>query len=179
LLASVSEALVHGLRTSAGITYVDRAIYEDLETLFGWLLSRRIEGGPQLSLVRAWSFGARYSIASFQNDVMRRLVEVLHSNPVDTFAVRHAYYTLSGLSPSQTSRAREVFRLLQRAFVVQIVYQSSRRTEFPADKDRFEGSGLQRLAEFQEDLAYAVCVGYYDEDPDMPGVQLDKHLIEV
>jgi hypothetical protein len=52
------------------------------------------------------------------------------------------------------------------------------RSEHTLDKDRLAMSRLKTFPTFQEDLTHAVCIGFYDEDPDMPGVQLDKHLVE-
>lgn len=177
LLASVSEALVKGLRTTVDVTYIDHASFRVLETFFSWLLSRRVEGGTQMSLVEVWRLGARYSIAPFQNEAMRRLVDILHSNPVDIMAMREAYHFIS-LIPPQSVQPKEALGLLRQAFVVQIAYQASTRSEHTLDKDEFAKTRMHTLAEFQEDLTHAVCIGFYDEDPDMPGVQLDKHLIE-
>jgi len=88
----VSEELVKHLNTAD--TCIGNGDYETLEILFGWILRRQIQSRTQLSLVRAWRFGALYSMALFQNDVMRSWVDVLHSNPVDPYAVREAYYDI-------------------------------------------------------------------------------------
>lgn len=177
LLASVSDKLVDGLRVFFGKTHIDHASYTDLEIFLGWMLSRRVEGGAQITLVTAWKFGARYSIAPFQNEVMRRLLDILHSSPVDPSAVREAYYSMICFPP-HTIDTKEALKLLRQAFVVQIAYQASNCAKHTLDKDKLAESKLQRVSDFQEDLTHAVCIGFYDEDPDMPGVQLDKHLVE-
>lgn len=167
---------MQSLSTVNGFTYIDFAGQSILENFFSWLFSRKIEGGTQLSLVQAWRFGARYSIASYQNDVMRCLVDILHSNPVDPGAVREAYWTMT-CTPPQKIQSEELLKMLRQAFVVQVAYQASKRSEHKLEKDTYARSILHTVAEFQEDLTYAVCIGFYDEDPDMPGVQLDKHLV--
>lgn len=166
-----------GLCEISGLLYIRFTSYDILKTFLGWILSRRVECVTQLSLVRAWIFGARYSIAPFQNNVMRRLVDILRSNPVDPSAVREAYYDMACIPP-QPIQAKEVLKLLRQALVTQIAYQTSKRSEHTLDKDNFEKSRLMAVAEFQEDLTHVVCIGSYDEDPDIPGVQLDKHLVE-
>lgn len=177
LLSGVSEKLVSSLYTVSGTTYMDCGTYDVLKTFLGWLVSRRVEGGTQMSLVEAWRFGARYSMSAFQNDLMRRLVEILHSSPVDPYAVRVAYYTMQYSVP-HTIDTREVLKLLRQALVVQIAHQASKRSEHTIDRNDFGKRKLMTVAEFQEDLSHAVCIGFYDEDPDMPGVQLEKHLVE-
>jgi hypothetical protein len=110
-----------GLHTVVGITYIEYLQFSNLELFFGWLLSRRVEGGTQLFLARAWKFGARYSIAPFQNEVMRCLVDILHSNPVDPCAAREACYDLSNY-PRRTNNDGEKLKVLRQAFAVQIAY---------------------------------------------------------
>jgi hypothetical protein len=166
-----------GLETVAGITYIIHSNAGISRTFFGWVLSRRVEEEAQWKLVEAWIFGARYKITPYQNDVMRRLVDIIQSNPVDLLAVRGAYRDLTHRRP-RTFQAKEVLKLLRQAFVVQIAYQASNRAEHRLDKDKMNESKLHTLAEFQEDLTHAVCFGFYDEDPNVPGVQLDKHLVE-
>jgi hypothetical protein len=180
MLFSVSERLVSGLHTVANTTRIAYASHDTLEVLFGWILSRRIEGRTQLSLVKAWKFGARYSIPRFQNDVMRRLVDILNSNPVELDAVREAYY-VSPLAayPPQCALNGAMLKLLREALLIKLVHDATffvSPAQFEAEPAHKE---LATVEEFQKDLAYAVCVGYYMKFPESKTVLFHQHLVKV
>jgi len=75
-------------------------------------------------------------------------------------------------------RIREEFKALRQAFAVQVAYQATVNWLNPSDKEKFAKSVVTTVAQFQEDLTHATCIGFYKEDPEEPGVQLDKPLVK-
>lgn len=113
----------------------------------GWIITRTVESSSQTSLVKAWKFGARYEIPSFQNLVMRELVDNLRQKRVEASAVREAYS--DGVK----------YDGLQKVFIQQISQDLMRQPESTIwYQDEFKKSGLDHKTDFFRDITFAMCV---------------------
>jgi hypothetical protein len=160
LLASVSKELADELYPgSDGICRLETTTYAVLRIFFGWILRCPIQSRSQKLLAQSWTFGARYQIRVYQNEVMRRLVDVLHTEPVEMSAVRHVYVRNMELEPFIAKFIAERDRLLRKAFVTQLASDTRLEYHWEDEEHEYVKSGLAANHDFHKDFCHAVCFG--------------------
>lgn len=175
MLAGVSQELADLCATSpalAELRPLPVADPEPLHIFLIWLYRFPIKTTDQKGLVQGWKFGAKFKIASFQNDVMRRLVGLLRSDSVRAIAVLDAY------NESEPAVRCDLHR---KAFVAQIFYDVA---SFSGSLGRmltveeYTASGLSDNAEYKDDIANAVSSGADFLDLEAGGPDIEDLLIK-
>lgn len=179
ILASVSKELTHELRPDLdGVCRFLTTTYEALRIFLRWLLRCPIQCRSQDLLAQSWRFGARYHIPAYQNEVMRRLFEVLHNEQVDITAVRAAYVRTCDLEPRAASIITKRDQLLRKAFVTQLASNSRFGHPWESDEETYIRSGLDLNHDFHKDLTHAVCLGSSNSGSKGTGVRIEELLVE-
>lgn len=179
ILASVSKELADDLKPDhEGICRLCTTTYDALRIFIAWLLRYPIESKSQELLAQSWRFGARYHIPAYQNEVMRRLVGVLHSEPVDVFAVRDAYVYTCDFEPRIAGIIIKRDRLLRKAFVTQLASNSRLGHPWESEEEAYVSSGLDLNHDFHKDFFHAVCLASSEDGPMESGAQIEGLLVE-
>jgi hypothetical protein len=179
ILASVSKELADDLQPDRkGICRLNTTTYEALRIFIGWLLRYPIQSKSQELLAQSWRFGARYHIPAYQNEVMRQLVEVLHSEPVDVFAVRDAYVYTCDFEPRIADIIVKRDQLLRKAFVTQLASNSRLEHLWQSEEEAYAGSGLERNQDFHKDFFHAVCFGSAKDGSKGAGARIEELLVD-
>ena len=179
ILASVSKELADDLQPDKeGICRLCTTTYEALRIFIGWLLRYPIQSKSQELLAQSWRFGARYHIPAYQNEVMRQLVGVLRSQPVDVLAVRDAYVYTCDFEPQIADIIVKRDQLLRKAFVTQLA--SNSRVEYPweGEQETYIKSGLHMNHDFHKNFSHAVCFGPYKHNSKRSGVRIEDLLVD-
>ena len=179
ILASVSKDLADDLRPDRdGICRFNTTTYEALHIFIGRLLRYPIQSKSQELLAQSWRFGARYHIPAYQNEVMKRLVEILHSEPVDVFAVRDAYVYTCDFEPRIADIIVKRDQLLRKAFVTQLASNSRLEHPWEGEEDAYVESGLEKNHDFHKDFFHAVCFGSSKYGSKGAGARFEELLVE-
>ena len=179
ILASVSKELADDLQPDQqGICRLCTTTYEALRIFIGWLLRYPIQSKSQELLAQWWRFGARYHIPAYQNEVMKRLVEILHSEPVDVFAVRDAYVYTCDFEPRIADIIVKRDQLLRKAFVTQLASNSRLEHPWEGEEDAYVESGLEKNHDFHKDFFHAVCFGSSKYGSKGAGARFEELLVE-
>jgi hypothetical protein len=179
ILASVSKELAEDLQPDRkGICRLNTTTYKALRIFIGWLLRYPIQSKSQELLAQSWRFGARYHIPAYQNEVMRQLVEVLHSEPVDFFAVRDAYVYTCDFEPRIADIIVKRDQLLRRAFVTQLASNSRLEHPWESEEEAYAESGLEKNQDFHKDFFHAVCFSSAKDGLKGAGARIEELLVE-
>ena len=179
ILASVSKELADDLQPDhEGICRLCTTTYDALRIFIGWLLRYPIQSKSQELLAQSWRFGARYHIPAYQNEVMRQLVGVLHSEPVDVFAVRDAYVYTCDFEPLIAGIIVKRDRLLRKAFVTQLASNSRLEHPWEGEEEAYIRCGLDMIHDFHKDFFHAVCFGPSKDGHKGPGARIEELLVE-
>lgn len=179
ILASVSKELANDLRPDReGICRFNTTTYEALRIFIGWLLRCPIQSKSQELLAQSWRFGARYHIPAYQNEVMRQLVDVLHAEPVDVFAVRDAYVYTCDFEPRIADMIVKRDQLLRKAFVTQLASNSRLEHPWEGEEEDYSKSGLDMNHDFHKDFFHAVCFGPSKAGSKGAGARIEELLVE-
>ena len=179
ILESVSKDLADDLRPDHdGIYRFNTTTYEALRIFIGWLLRYPIQSKSQELLAQSWRFGARYHIPTYQNEVMRQLVDLLHVQPVDVFAVRDAYVYTCDFEPRIADIIVKRDQLLRKAFVTQLALNSRLEHPWESEEEAYIKSGLDMNHNFHKDFFHAVCFGSSEDGLKGPGARIEELLVE-
>lgn len=179
ILASVSKELADDLQPDReGICRLYTTTYEALRIFISWLLRYPIQTKSQELLAQSWRFGARYHIPAYQIEVMGRLVEVLHAEPVDVFAVRDAYVYTCDFEPRIADIIVKRDQLLRKAFVTQLASNSRLEHPWKGEEEAYAESGLERNHDFHKDFFHAVCFGSAKDDSKGAGARIEDLLVK-
>jgi hypothetical protein len=160
LLASISKELADELYPgSDGICRLEATTYEALRIFFSWILRFPIRSRSQELLAQSWRFGARYQIPAYQNEVMRCLVDVLHTEPVKMSVVRDAYVYTTDMEPRIARRIKKREHLLRNAFVTQLASDTRDECYWKDEECEYVEIGLAENHDFHKDLCHPVCFG--------------------
>jgi len=151
LLANVSPKLVDTCSRGLLLEHVGEEV---IRMFVSWLLYQKLdvdesdEENAQTRLAQAWNFGAEYEMPTFQNKVMRKLVELINTQRIDPEAVVEAY------------RPRERGSLLQKAFVQQLASDMAENAEGVVwTRVDFMGCSLGTDSQFLLDLQLSDTLG--------------------
>jgi hypothetical protein len=179
ILANVSKDLADDLQPDReGICRLYTTTYEALRIFIGWLLQYPIQSKSQELLAQSWRFGARYHIPAYQNEVMRQLVGVLHSEPVDVFAVRGAYVYTCDFESQIADIIVKRDKLLRKAFVAQLASNSRLEHPWASEEEAYAESGFERNQDFHKDFFHAVCFGSSKDGSKGDGARIEELLVD-
>lgn len=179
ILASVSKELADDLQPDReGICRLYTTTYDALRIFIGWVLRYPIQSKSQELLAQSWRFGARYHIPAYQNEVMRQLVDVLQTEPVDVFAVRDAYVYTCDFEPRIAGIIVKRDQLLRKAFVTQLASNSRLEHPWESEEEAYAESGLERNHDFHKDFFHAVCFGSSKDGSNGAGARIEELLVD-
>ena len=109
---------------------------------------------------------------------MRHSVEVLHTEPVDIFAVRDACVYTCDFEPRIADIIPNRDRLLRKVFVTQLASDSRFGHPWESDEETYGKIGLDLNHEFHKDFSHAVCFGKLKGNPIESGARIEELLVD-
>jgi hypothetical protein len=165
-LAAVSVSLAN--RWHNGVRpYCDQPSDDAFRIFLEWLLYRKIDKdlGSQLTLAKAWNFGAQYDIPAFQDAVMHRVSSLLSSEEIVPDAVLEAY------------KVTERRTLLQAVFIANLASDMRSGKSYAWRRGVFETYGLEKVRGFYLDLTEATCPVGDDAENGLPSINPADYLL--